>query len=142
MKNKDTMLLEEAYQRILEANFIQNAASAGRYTVNSLIDKGKNALGIKVSPRNYGESWEDWATRLGIEPPPLEDKAALDAWNKKYPAAAAILAAERKKNADEEAYRKSPEGRQKEIDDYQQGMTKLDREREDRAKLRRNLGLD
>ena len=119
--NKDQKLIAEAYEAVLEANLVQNAFNTGRYAVSSLVNKGKNALGIKVSPRNYGEGWDDWANRLGIETPPFGapgafdkgyDKAAQEAWNKKYPAAAAYIAAERKKDADKRAYEQSPEGKE------------------------------
>lgn len=135
MKNKDTILLEEAYEKVLEANFMQNAVNTGRYAVNSLIDKGKNVLGIKAPERGFGQSWAKWAEDMGIEPPPFlkigasyneaaraAARAAWDAWEKKYPAAAAYINKVSKQKEEEEAFRKSPQGRQKEIDDYSRGI--------------------
>ena len=133
MKNKDNELLAEAYDKVLEANFVQNAVKTGRYAVNSLLDKGKNVLGIKAPERSFGQSWEKWAEGMGIEPPPFSkrtpdgsyDKAAQAAWEKKYPAAAAYINKERKNRADLEAFRNSPEGIQKSRDEYSDGISRL-----------------
>jgi hypothetical protein len=133
MKNKDNELLAEAYDKVLEANFVQNAVNTGRYAVNSLIDKGKNVLGIKAPERSFGQSWAKWAEGMGIEPPPFSernsdgsyDKVAQAAWEKKYPAAAAYINNARKQRGEEEAFNNSPEGIQKSRDEYSDGISRL-----------------